>query len=163
MGRSVVIAAVLGLLATGSAAQRAPQAAPPAPPPGSPGIYRSAEELIAALGKAKPTAGGMTASAVSNTDQYRINIVRRDKPAGAIAHPGNTEVHYIIDGAGTLVTGGAIVRGTEAGAAATIADGVTRRVGKGDVVIIPANSPHWYQQIDSTITYLEVRFVAPTP
>ena len=102
----------------------------------------------------------MTTSAVSNTDQYRVNIVHRAKPAGAIAHQGNTELHYIIEGAGTVVTGGTIVRGTTPGAA-TIANGVAQRVTKGDVVIVPANSPHWYSQIDTEITYLEVRWLAP--
>jgi hypothetical protein len=55
--------------------------------------------------------------------------VRRVKPAGALAHPGNTELHYITEGAGTLVTGGTIVR--PAGGGATIENGVTRRVMKG--------------------------------
>jgi mannose-6-phosphate isomerase-like protein (cupin superfamily) len=105
----------------------------------------------------------MTTSAVSNTDQYRINIVRRDRAAGAIAHPGNTELHYIIEGAGTVVTGGTIVPGAGGGrgGAATIENGVTRHVSKGDVVIIPPNTPHWYKAVDGQITYLEVRFVAP--
>jgi quercetin dioxygenase-like cupin family protein len=46
-------------------------------------------------------------------------------------------------------------------ASATIGGGVTQRVPKGDVVIVPANSPHWYSQIDGAITYLEVRWLAP--
>ena len=32
---------------------------------------------------------------------------------------------------------------------------------KGDVIIVPPNTPHWYQDVEGTITYLEVRFVAP--
>ena len=97
---------------------------------------------------------------MSNTDQYRINIVKRDQPAGAIAHAGNTELHYIIEGSGTVVTGGTIVRGAN-GQPATIENGVTQRVKPGDVIIVPANSPHWYSQIDGPITYLEVRWLAP--
>ena len=159
------IPAMLFLVCLGTAAfAQAPQAppAPKAPEPGSPATFKSGEALAAALKIAKATEGGMTTSAVSNTDQYRINIVHRAKPAGAIAHAGNTELHYIIEGSGTVVTGGTIVRGTTAGSA-TIANGVTQRVSKGDVVIVPANSPHWYSQIDSEITYLEVRWLAPAP
>ena len=138
-----------------------PQPAPPAAPaPGSPATYKSAAELASALKAAKATAGGMTTAAISNTDQYRINIVHRAKPAGAIAHAGNTELHYITEGSGTVVTGGTVVRGAD-GAPASIANGVAQRVTKGDVIIVPANSPHWYSQIDSTITYLEVRWLAP--
>ena len=154
--------ALLVLLLSGTTSfTQAPQApqAPRAPGPGSPATYKSAEALAAALKIAKATESGMTTSGVANTDQYRVNIVRRAKPAGAIAHAGNTELHYIIEGSGTVVTGGTIVRGATPGAA-TIANGVTQRVSKGDVVIVPENSPHWYSQIDSEITYLEVRWVS---
>jgi len=142
---------------------QAAEPAPPAPPPGSPGTYKSGADLMAVLKKATETSPDMSTSAVSNTDQYRINVVRRGKAAGAIAHPGNTELHYIIDGAGTIVTGGTIVRPTGSNAAtATIDQGVTRHVTKGDVIIIPPNTPHWYKDVEGSITYLEVRFVAPT-
>jgi len=137
------------------------QPAPPAAPaPGSPATYRSAEALASALKTAKGTPGGMTTAAISNTDQYRINIVHRARAAGAIAHAGNTELHYIIEGSGTVVTGGTIVPGAD-GKPASITNGVTQKVVKGDVIIVPSNSPHWYSQIDSTITYLEVRWPAP--
>lgn len=132
---------------------------PPAPAPGSPATYKSGEELLTALQKAVDR-GGMTSGAVGNTDQYRINMVRRVKPAGALAHPGNTELHYITEGAGTLVTGGTIVR-PAGGGSATIDNGVTRRVVKGDVIVVPADTPHWYKDVEGSITYLEVRFVVP--
>jgi len=148
----------IGLSAATAVAQT--QAVPKAPAPGSAATYKAAEDLAAVLKGAKPTAGGMTSSAVANTDQYRVNIVRRDQSAGAIAHAGNTELHYIIQGTGTVVTGGTIMPGT-GGQPATIANGVTQRVKPGDVVIVPADSPHWYSQVDGAITYLEVRWLAP--
>ena len=135
--------------------------APPPPAPGSPGIYKSAAELAGALRAASPTTFGMTISPIADTDQYRVNIVHRPGAAGAIAHPGNTELHYIIDGAGTLVTGGTIVPAASPGSGATIHGGVTRHVAKGDVVIVPAGTPHWYREVGGEITYLEVRYVAP--
>jgi mannose-6-phosphate isomerase-like protein (cupin superfamily) len=140
----------------------APPAAPKAPPPGSPAIYKANADLQAVLAKAMAGTTEMVTSPVANTDQYRVNIVHRQKPAGAIAHPGNTELHYIIDGAGTVVTGGKIVRAPGAAAGnATIEGGETRKVSKGDVVIVPEGSAHWYSQVDGKLTYLEVRFVAP--
>src|SRR5436190_11958501 len=153
--RAIGIAAIVLTVGVGVSGQAQEPAATPAPPPGSAATYRSAEALAAVLKIAKATAGGMTTSAVSNTDQYRINIVHRAQPAGAIAHAGNTELHYIIEGSGTVVTGGTIVRGATAGAA-TIKDGVTQHVKPGDIIIVPANSPHWYSQVDNAITYLEV-------
>jgi mannose-6-phosphate isomerase-like protein (cupin superfamily) len=134
------------------------QASSAAPASGSPAIYKSSEELLAALQKAVDR-GGMTTGAVSNSDQHRINLVKRVKPGAALAHAGNSELHYITEGAGTLVTGGTIVRPD--GASATIQNGDTRRVVKGDVILIPADTPHWYKDVEGSITYLEVRFVVP--
>lgn len=153
-----------GQAAQGRGAAAAQEPPPPAPAPGTPGTFKSGAELMDILQKnLSSSPGGMTTSAVSNTDQYRINIVHRDRAAGAIAHPGNTELHYIIEGSGTVVTGGTIERAAsgEAGAA-TIKNGVERRITKGDIIIIPPNTPHWYKAVDGKITYLEVRFVAPT-
>jgi hypothetical protein len=96
------------------AARGAAPSATPAPLPGSPGIYKSDAELTATLKKAIAAANGnQSSSPIANTDQYRINIVHREKAAGALAHEGNTELHYIIEGTGVVVTGGTIVRDTD--------------------------------------------------
>lgn len=148
--------------AAGGRGRGAAQEAPPAPPAGSPGTYKSGAELMEILKKNMSPTGEMTTSAVSNTDQYRINVVHRSKAAGAIAHPGNTELHYIIEGSATVVTGGTIKRpAAGSNQLASIEGGVTKHVTKGDVVIIPENSAHWYKEIDGQITYLEVRWLAP--
>ena len=150
MKTSIAIAAMLMLVQT---------TAPPAPAPGSPAIFKANADLQAALVKAIAGASDMATSPIADTDQYRVNIVHRPKANGAIAHPGNTELHYIIDGSGTVVTGGTIVR--HAGAAATIEGGERHAVGKGDVIIVPAGSAHMYSEVKGEITYLEVRFLAP--
>ena len=148
--------------AAGGRGRGAAPEAPAAPPAGSAGTYKSGAELMEILKKNMSPTGEMTTSAVSNTDQYRINVVHRSKPAGAIAHPGNTELHYIIEGSATVVTGGTIKRpAAGSNQLASIEGGVTKHVTKGDVVIIPENSAHWYKEIDGQITYLEVRWLAP--
>ncbi len=119
--------------------------------------YKTAAELTAALA-AGPNTPDMLTSEVQNTERHRINIVRRTKAAGAVAHDGFAELHHIVDGSGTLVTGGTIVRAAGGGGAATIQNGISRRVAKGDVVLIPPGMPHWYKDLDGTITYLEVRW-----
>jgi mannose-6-phosphate isomerase-like protein (cupin superfamily) len=136
-------------LATMSARADAPQAA----------TYKTETDLLRALvaGQATPD---MLTSPISIGDRHRINIVRRTKAAGAVAHDGFAELHHIVEGSGTLVTGGTILRpaGGAAAGIATIQSGVARRIGKGDVILIPAGLPHWYKDLDGTITYLEVRW-----
>lgn len=170
MIRTPLFAALVLAGATTVAAQQTPARPaatppPPAPAPGSAGIYKNDAELSAVLKKAVAAISGDTASAsIANTDQYRINIVYRPTPGAAIAHPGNTELHYIIEGSGTIVTGGTIVRPAPGSAArTTIANGEAHPMKRGDVIIVPAGSAHWYRDIEAPITYLEVRFVAPAP
>jgi mannose-6-phosphate isomerase-like protein (cupin superfamily) len=127
----------------------------------APATYKTAGELDAALRKAAEATPDMATSAVANTDQYRINVVRRTRPQGAIAHPDGTEVHHVVEGGGTLVTGGTIVRATGSTALARIEGGESRHVARGDVILIPAGTPHWYKDLDGSITYLEVRFNVP--
>src|SRR6185503_5764865 len=140
--------------------------APPAPAPrGTAATFVSAADLEAAMQKAIAANPDMSTARIDNHDQYRINIVRRGKPAGAIAHAVGTELHYIVEGSGTIVTGGTIVRppaGAAQGTLAKIEGGVTRNVAKGDAILIPENTPHWYSEINGSIAYLEVRFSVPT-
>ena len=126
---------------------------------GADGVIQSSSEIAAVLSHAA-TKGGMTTAPISNVDQHRINVVNRVSPGTPLSHAGNSEVHYIMDGSGTVVVGGSIVRkpGASTGAGATIEGGQTRHVAKGDVVFVPAGVPHWYKDVDGAITYLEVRF-----
>ena len=135
------------------------QQVPTAPPPGSPALFKSDAELTAALKAATARAGGTQTAAVSNTDQYRINLVRRTEGATPLTHAGNTELHHIIEGAATVVTGGTVVKSSNG---ATVEGGVSRRVTKGDVILVPADTPHWYKDVEGSVTYLEVRFAVPS-
>ncbi|MEQ1857602.1 MAG: cupin domain-containing protein [Longimicrobiales bacterium] len=139
-----------------SAAQTPP---PAAPAPGSAGIFRSNADLQAAMTRSIANGGELSSASIALTDQYRGSMVRRTEPNGAIAHPGNTEMHYIVEGSGTVVTGGTVVR--RDGVPATIQGGEAHRVVPGDIIIIPAGSPHMYSEVTEPITYLEWRFVAP--
>jgi mannose-6-phosphate isomerase-like protein (cupin superfamily) len=158
MARLVMSVALFIIGSAQAWAQTAPP--PPAPAPGSPAIFKSAADLTAVLAKANVNAGGMSSSNVTTTDQYRVSLVRREKSAGALAHPGNTELLYIVEGSGAVVTGGTLVPAAN-GKPASIANGVTQKVVKGDVVIVPAGSAHWFSVVDAPITYLEVRWLAP--
>jgi mannose-6-phosphate isomerase-like protein (cupin superfamily) len=143
---TLFIAAVApGVIKVGSAEQSA-----------DPAIYKTDAELMKALrDKIKATPDEMVTSGIVTDSRYQANIVHRSKPAGAISHPEGSEIHYIIEGSGTMVTGGTFNR---TGKTVTIDGGVSRHVAKGDTVVIPAGTPHWYKEVDGSITYLEVRF-----
>jgi len=89
----------------------------------------------------------------------------REQPGDAIAHETRTaEVYYILSGGGTLVTGGRIVNPKPVPANRSpgprgekIAGGVSRHVSKGDLIVIPGRTPHWWSSLDGDINYMIVR------
>jgi len=146
--------AVVAVLSMPLLAQQAP--APSA-------LYMSASEVTKGLSTAV-AADAAAGAAVTITPGI---VVRRrsggGEPQYAIVHPFSMETYYIIEGAGSLVTGGALDPPPPAPAdpdivrSKTIRNGVTRRVAKGDVIVVPPGTPHWFDAIDGSITYLESR------
>ncbi|MEX2132261.1 MAG: hypothetical protein WD772_12330 [Pseudohongiellaceae bacterium] len=128
--------------------------------PMPPALYVNGADIAAALERSATERPGMGAGLVTTTDHYRINLIRRTEAAGAIVHIPGTELHYIIDGAGTLVTGGIVVR-PEGGGPGNIEGGLARQVAKGDAILIPEGTPHQYTAVEGSVTYLEVRFNVP--
>ncbi len=122
------------------------------------GTVATGADLKRALAEAP--AGPMTVARIETTDTTRVNLIHRTVPQNAIIHPTGWEVHHITDGRGTVVTGGRVVRSTgpDGERVAKIEDGDRRVVTVGDVVIIPAGTPHWYSDIDGSVTYLEIRY-----
>lgn len=94
-------------------------------------------------------------------DGYKIHASRREGPGLAEVHDWETDVVYVLEGSATVVTGGTLVDGkvTEPGQVrgATIRGGETRRIGKGDVVVIPAGVPHWFKEVSGPLTYFVVK------
>jgi mannose-6-phosphate isomerase-like protein (cupin superfamily) len=103
---------------------------------------------------------------------YRVGIFGVFRPKGtppnATVHQTNVaEVYYMLDGAGVLVTGGklkqpATLRQSNLGnwtdvGSDGIEGGVSRRIAKGDVVIIPGGVPHGWASTEGDVTYLIVR------
>jgi mannose-6-phosphate isomerase-like protein (cupin superfamily) len=160
MTRSIArlgVAACLGIAACVTAAVAA-EPPPAAPGPGAPAAYLSSQQLSQAM-KASIAKGSVPALAqIASTDQYFINEVHRTVVTGAAVHPGWTEVHIILAGSGTFVTGGQI---KTSGNMKIVEGGVSQRVAKGDVIVVPADTPHWYKQIDGSLDAIEVRFVRP--
>jgi mannose-6-phosphate isomerase-like protein (cupin superfamily) len=102
-----------------------------------------------------------------------VGILHRSGKAKqtAIAHSQITEIYYVVAGAGTFVTGGKMTSQTSAPAdgatvmilvgpsdtGATIEGGQSRRIGPGDVIIVPPGVAHWFSAIEQDLDYLVFR------
>jgi hypothetical protein len=117
-------------------------------------------------------AGGGGGAAAAAEPCGETGTVPAGSVGGGIWHQGQTETYVIVSGSGTLVTGGKIYNGRKSGptsevtkvlngpsCSGTIAgpDVVKRVVNVGDVVIIPAGTPHGWTEIGDHVDYLSVR------
>lgn len=70
------------------------------------------------------------------------------KPGRPAVHPAEAEYAIVLEGAGTLVSGGTMadakVSNPNLIEGSQIEGGVTRTLGPGDVILIPAGIPHWF-------------------
>jgi mannose-6-phosphate isomerase-like protein (cupin superfamily) len=103
---------------------------------------------------------------------YRVGIFGVFRPKSALPNAtvhqtSVSEIYYVLEGAGMLVTGGtlkkpATPRQSTLGnwtdvASDGIDGGTSRRIAKGDVVIIPGGVPHGWASTEGDVTYLIVR------
>lgn len=116
--------------------------------------YVPKEQVAAALAK-----GGQLVKASG----YLVSASHRDKAGQAEIHDHETDVFYVVDGAATFVTGGEITGGkrTKPGQhlGTGISGGQTHQLQKGDVIVIPAGTPHWFKEVPKSVSYYVVKVV----
>ena len=120
--------------------------------PALPVTYLPAKQVSQAFVKGMPLARGMN---------YKIDASRRDEPGVVEVHSRDTDIIYMLEGTATLVTGGNLIdaktiepeeiRGRES------KDGDSRTISKGDVVVIPNGTPHWFKEVRGPINYYVVK------
>lgn len=100
-----------------------------------------------------------------NDGSYRVQTSRRVKPGSAEVHEKETDIFYVVDGAATFVTGGAVIQPKSSSPNQIVGTGInggeSRHISKGDVIVIPAGIPHWFKDVDGSVNYLVVKVVKP--
>jgi mannose-6-phosphate isomerase-like protein (cupin superfamily) len=126
--------------------------------------YFSAADVTALIARAKrerkPNAPLVVAKALQLAPYGTYLEYRADsKPLANVGlHPKEAELVYVLQGAGTMVTGG-----TMAADEMSIAGGESQKIGKGDFIFIPENTPHWISHIDQTIVLMSIHVPRPVP
>jgi mannose-6-phosphate isomerase-like protein (cupin superfamily) len=83
--------------------------------------------------------------------KFNVNIRRITDAETALIHPQTIDVWVVIEGSGTLTTGGRIENGK-------IVGGESHQIKVGDVEFIPANLPHGVSGVNGTIAWLNIRW-----
>ena len=90
-----------------------------------------------------------------------VESVKRTSAGQVEIHALDIDTFYVIDGEATLVVGGT-ASGLKRTAAneqrgTTITGGQTYALRKGDVVVIPAGTPHWFKEVPRSVVYFTVK------
>jgi len=155
-------------------AAAAPAVAQTAPPTLATDIPAAA---IAAVLNSQPPAGDKLIRSV-DIGGYSVGVgilhrgtTRPGAPIGAINHLQLTEIYYVISGTATLLTGGSVTNVNPVAADSDIVKiavgpsnqavferaAQRRKIGPGDVVIIPAGVYHGFDDVVGGIDYLAFR------
>ncbi len=94
-------------------------------------------------------------------ERYMVHASRRDAAGQAELHEKDADIIYVLEGTATFVTGGTVVEAKTTAPdevrGPSIAAGETRQLKKGDVVIVPAGTPHWFREVPAPFTYYVVK------
>jgi len=94
-----------------------------------------------------------------------VSINRRTGPGQSEIHDKETDTFYILEGDATFVTGGKMVGGKTTAPGQLRGTGIdggqTMQLHKGDVVVIPAGTPHWFKEVPSKVVYYTVNESRP--
>jgi mannose-6-phosphate isomerase-like protein (cupin superfamily) len=88
--------------------------------------------------------------------EYRVGGLN----APASIHDKDAELFYVVEGAGTVVTGGTLQNERRTNAdnlsGTGIEGGTARKIAAGDFVLVPEKTPHWFTQIDGTLVMMSL-------
>jgi mannose-6-phosphate isomerase-like protein (cupin superfamily) len=131
--------AFLVTAAVGAAAQTAPPVTQ----------LMSDKDIMGLIEKAKADRKGdapMVAEPILLLAPYRAQLEYRPGTGPAAVHEKDAELFVVLQGTGNIVTGGKVVDEKRVNAnnlsGPSIADGHSQAVVKGDMLIVPANTPH---------------------
>ena len=88
--------------------------------------------------------------------KYNVNIRRITAAETGLVHPITADLWVVLEGGGTLTTGGVLENGK-------INGGQTQQIKAGDVVYIPSGLPHGVSGVNTNITWLNVRWDTDWP
>ncbi len=94
-------------------------------------------------------------------ENYQVHASRREKSGLVEVHELDTDIIYVLDGTATIVTGGKSLESKQTAPnefrGTSVQDGETRNLKKGDVLIVPKGTPHWFKEVSGTFLYYVVK------
>jgi mannose-6-phosphate isomerase-like protein (cupin superfamily) len=123
--------------------------------PAAPVSYYPAAEVTAAFARGAVLFDG------KDGRNYMIHASRREAPGMAEVHVKDADLIYVFEGTATFVTGGTAVDAKTTAPdeirGSSIQGGETRKLSKGDVIIVPRGTPHQFLEVTNPFLYYVVK------
>ena len=114
--------------------------------------YIPADQVSAAFAKG---------AVLVNNGNYQVHASRREDAGQVEVHVKDTDIIYMLEGTTTFVTGGTMVGGKTTAPdeirGSSVNGGETRTLTKGDVIIVPKGTPHWFKDVSGPVLYYVVK------
>ena len=114
--------------------------------------YIPAEQVNAAFAKG---------AVLVNNGHYMVHASRRDAEGQVEVHVKDADIIYMLDGTTTFVTGGEMIGGRTTAPdeirGTSVRGGETRTLTRGDVIIVPKGTPHWFKDVSGPVLYYVVK------
>jgi mannose-6-phosphate isomerase-like protein (cupin superfamily) len=131
-----------------------------APPAGKTMVSAAEVNALIAKAKAQRTDQPIIAQSLLQLAPYNVSLEYRASIGNAAIHETEAELFYVVDGSATLVTGGKLKEEKRTNAenlsGTGIEGGESRHVAKGDFVIVPDHTPHWFSKIDGVVVLMSL-------
>jgi mannose-6-phosphate isomerase-like protein (cupin superfamily) len=139
------------------------------PAPAAIKTFSSSSEVAALIAKAKAErkdGQAMVPLPILSLAPYRATLEYRAGLAPASVHETEAELMYVLEGSGTIVTGGKLTEEKRTNptnlSGAGIAGGTPQPFAKGDFIIVPENTPHQTAPAAGSVIVL-MTFHVPRP
>ena len=118
----------------------------------SPVTYIPADRVNAAFAKG---------AVLVNNGNYMVHASRRDTEGQVEVHVKDADIIYMLEGTTTFITGGEVVGGRTTAAdeirGTSVRGGESRTLTKGDVIVVPKGTPHWFKEVSGPVLYYVVK------
>ena len=118
------------------------------------------QALIANAKKIQKPGQPLVSQPILQLAPYTASLEYRTAVGPAAVHEKEAEMFYVIEGAGTLMTGGKLVDEKRSNAAnlsgTAIEGGKSQAVAAGDMMMVPENTPHWFSEIKGHLILMSI-------
>jgi len=121
----------------------------------------AAVSKVTYISAAQVTSAFSKGAVLVNHGAYQVHASRREEPGQVEVHVKDTDIIYMLEGSTTLVTGGTTIGGKTTAPdeirGSNVNGGETRTLTKGDVMVVPKGTAHWFKEVSGPVLYYVVK------